>query len=69
VWFTDQIALSACEELLAPSNPAIQHIPSHLVVDLKHTPESLCWMVTTIKTGLPLYDAAIERLNKRYSQS
>jgi hypothetical protein len=66
VWFTDQVALSACDDLLAPLNPEIQHIASQVVIDPQHTPDSLCWVVTTVKTGHPNYDAARERLHKRY---
>jgi hypothetical protein len=66
VWFTDQVALSACDDLLAPLNPEIQHIASQVVIDPRHTPDSLCWVVTTVKTGHPNYDGARERLHKRY---
>jgi hypothetical protein len=65
IWFTDQIALSACADRLA-GNPALQRIDTGLVIDLQHNPDSLCWMVTTVKTGNPRYDAARERLGERY---
>jgi hypothetical protein len=65
-WFTDQIALSACANRLTAGDPAVQNIDTGLVIDLHHTPDSLCWMVTTVKTGNPAYDAARERLSARY---
>jgi hypothetical protein len=67
IWFTDQIALSACDDLLVGANPAVQHIDSRAVIDLQHTPGSLCWMVTATKTGHARYDAARARLRKRYA--
>lgn len=66
MWFTDQIALSVCDDVLATGNPAVHHIDSRAVIDLQHTPDSLCWMVTTVKTGNLSYDAARERLARRY---
>lgn len=68
IWFTDQIALSVCDELFATGNPAAHHIDSKVVIDLEHKPDSLCWMVTTVKEGHPNYDAARERLGRRYGQ-
>lgn len=67
IWFTDQVALSGCDDLFTAANPAVYHIDSRRVIDLQHTPDSLCWMVTTMKTGNPRYDAAREHLAKRYS--
>jgi hypothetical protein len=67
IWFTDQIALSACDQLFTADNPAVQHIDSRQVIDLQHRPDTLCWMVTTKKTGNPAYDAARERLSQRYT--
>jgi hypothetical protein len=67
VWFTDQIALSACDDVFVLGNPAVHHIDSRTVIDLQHTPDSLCWMVTTIKTGNLLYDAARARLHAHYA--
>lgn len=67
IWFTDQIALSAADDLLAAGHQAVQHVDSRVVIDLQHTPHSLCWMVTTTKTGHARYDAARARLRKRYA--
>jgi hypothetical protein len=68
VWFTDQVALSAYDSLFGADNAAIVHIDSRQVIDLQHTPDSLCWMVTTRKTGNPAYDAAKARLWQRYTR-
>jgi hypothetical protein len=70
VWFTDQVALSVCDDQGLrdnPANPAIHHIDYRTVIDLQHTPDSLCWMVTTKKTGNAEYDGARERLTRRYT--
>jgi hypothetical protein len=67
VWFTDQVALSACDNLFTANNPAVQHIDSQRLIDLQFAPDALCWVVTTRKTGNPLYDEARERLSRRYT--
>jgi hypothetical protein len=67
VWFTDQIALSVSYDMLGKDNPAVCPLPAELVIDTQHRPEALCWMVTTIKSGNPAYDAARQRLAQRYS--
>jgi hypothetical protein len=67
IWFTDQIALSACDNLFAGKDPAVEHIKAQLLIDIHFSPDALCWVVTTKKTGNPVYDAARERLNKRYT--
>jgi len=67
VWFTDQVALSAWDSLFGADNPAIVHIDAREVIDLQHTPASLCWMVTTRKTGNRAYDEARARLTQRYA--
>jgi hypothetical protein len=67
VLFTDQVALSAYDSLFGKDNPAIVHIDSRVVIDLQHTPDSLCWMVTTRKSGNPAYDAARARLERHYA--
>lgn len=66
VWFTDQVALSACDDHGLRGNAAVHYIDHRIVIDLRHTPHSLCWMVTTKKTGNPAYDQARERLALRY---
>jgi hypothetical protein len=68
IWFTDQVALSTADDLLVAGHPAVQRIDSREVIDLQHTPDSLCWMVTTTKTGHAHYDGARARLRKRYTQ-
>jgi hypothetical protein len=67
VWFTDQVALSACDNLFTANDPAVQRIESELLIDLQFKPDSLCWTVTTVKTGNYAYDAARARLSQRYS--
>lgn len=67
LWFTDQVALSAWDSLYGATNPAVLHVDARDVIDLQHTPHSLCWMVTTRKTGNPAYDAARARLDQRYA--
>lgn len=67
VWFADQVALSVCDEQDTRDDPAVHHIDYRTVIDLQHTPDSLCWMVTTKKTGNAVYDDARERLAARYS--
>lgn len=67
VWFTDQIALSVALDALGDGHPAVCPLEPELVIDLEHRPQALCWMVTTIKSGNPAYDAARARLAQRYS--
>jgi len=67
VWFTDQIALSVTHDMLDAGNPAFTALDPDLVIDTRHQPGALCWMVTTVKSGMPAYDAARERLAKRYA--
>lgn len=67
IWFTDQIALSACDDHGLRGDAAVHYLDQQTVIDLQHTPHSLCWMVTTKKTGLPLYDQARQRLALRYA--
>lgn len=67
VWFADQVALSACDDRDTRDHPAVHHIDYRAVIDLQHTPDSLCWMVTTKKTGNPEYDQARARLERRYT--
>lgn len=70
VWFTDQVALSVCDDQEMrdnPANPSIHRIDYRTVIDLQHTPDSLCWMVTTKKTGNADYDDARARLARRYT--
>lgn len=66
VWFTDQIALAACDDTFSAGRPEVHHIDANHVIDLQHTPDTLCWMVTTRKTGNPAYDAARARLHATY---
>lgn len=67
VWFTDQVALSACDDHDLRGNAAVHYIDPYTVIDLQHTRHSLCWMVTTRKSGNPAYDKARERLALRYA--
>lgn len=67
VWFTDQIALSVTHDMLGADHPAVLPLDAGLVIDTRHQPDALCWMVTTVKSGIPAYDAARERLAKRYA--
>lgn len=67
VWFTDQIALSVAYDALGAGHPAVCPLEAELVIDTQHRPDALCWMVTTIKSGNPAYDAARARLAQRYS--
>ncbi len=67
VWFTDQIALSVTHDVLGADDPAVCPLEAELVIDTQHRPEALCWMVTTVKTGNPAYDAARARLAQRFS--
>lgn len=67
IWFTDQIALSACDDLYTAKDPAVHHIDYEVVIDTRHTPDTLCWMVTTKKTGHPMYDQVRRRLELAYS--
>lgn len=69
VWFTDQVALSACADRDARENAPTYHIDYRKVIDLKHTSQSLCWMVTTKKTGNREYDEARARLERRYASA
>jgi hypothetical protein len=67
IWFTDQIALSACDDLFTAEASAVCHIDYEVVIDTRHLPDTLCWMVTTRKTGHPQYDQARRRLELSYA--
>jgi hypothetical protein len=66
VWFTDQIALAACDAAFASGRPEVHHIDASQVIDLEHKPDTLCWMVTTRKNDNPAYNAARARLYDTY---
>lgn len=68
IWFTDQIALSACNEEFMKNEPSVKHIDSELLMDIHHSPHAFSWAVTTIKNGNPRYDAAREKLGQKYNQ-
>lgn len=67
IWFTDQIALSATDNLVTATNPAVQHIDADQLIDTSFGSDALCWAVTTKKFGNPAYDAVRARLLKRYT--
>ena len=68
IWFTDQIALSACSDRFATNDPAFKHLDSALLIDMQHKEEALTWGVTTTKTGHIPYDLARKKLSKKYTQ-
>lgn len=68
IWFADQIALSVNDAQLAQDDPAVKHVDSSLLIDMRHTPAALVWGVTTIKNGSERYDAARARLCEKYGQ-
>lgn len=66
IWFTDQVALSACADRMRGVGSAILCLDSALLVDMAHREDALCWAVTTRKTGHPRYDRARRELEQRY---
>jgi len=67
VWFTDQVALSATDHHGFLGNAAVHYIDHQTVIDMKHTPHSLCWMITTKKAGNPEYERARDLLERHYT--
>ena len=67
IWFTDQIALSVCNESFIKNDPSVKHIDSKLLMDTHHGQQAFSWAVTTIKTGPSPYESARVRLRQKYN--
>ena len=67
IWFTDQIALSVCNDSFIKNDSSVKQIDSKLLIDFRHGHEAFCWGVTTIKTGPSPYESARVRLRQKYN--
>lgn len=68
IWFTDQIALSVCDDSFSKNDQAVKHVDSALLIDMQHKPQAITWSVTTHKNSHPNYNLAREKLGKKYNQ-
>ena len=67
IWFTDQIALSVCNDSFIKNDSSVKHIDSKLLIDFRHSEQAFSWGITTIKTGPSPYESARVRLKQKYS--
>lgn len=68
IWFTDQIALSVCDDRFNKDKPGVVRLPAETLMDTQHNSQALTWAVTANKAGSPLYNNARETLGRRYGQ-
>ena len=67
IWFTDQIALSVCNDSFIKNDFSVKHIDSKLLMDTRHGQKAFSWAVTGIKVGPSPYESARVRLKQKYS--
>ena len=66
IWFTDQIALSACNQRFLSANPAVSHVPADLLIDIHQHPQAPIWAVFNTQNRVRAYDERREELGAHY---
>jgi FkbM family methyltransferase len=66
VWFTDQIALSACSQRFESACPGVSRVTADALIDIHQHPQAPIWAVSTRKTGVRAYDERRDQLGARY---
>lgn len=67
IWFTDQIALSVCNDSFVKNDSSVKHIDNKFLMDIHHGQQAFSWAITTIKTGPSPYESARVRLRQKYN--